>query len=109
MVLSVFHPITCSPDVHHRTMVEDPIEESCRDDLILEDLSPVSERLIRGKDGRSTLISARNQLEEAVCSWCIKWQVTDLVDDQESGSVQSLKVTVQMPGMIGFLELFDQD
>lgn len=32
-----------SPDLHHR----DLIEETCRDDLILEDPSRVSERLIR--------------------------------------------------------------
>jgi len=58
--------------------------------MILEDLSPISERLIRGDDGRSSLVSPRYQLEETICRLCIERQIPYLIDYKNSWSGQFL-------------------
>ena len=64
-------------------MMQNPIENSGRDNMILEDISPFAIGFIRSENDRSLLVSPGDQLEKTVRSQLVKRQIADLVYDQE--------------------------
>jgi hypothetical protein len=47
-------------------MVQNPVKNGCRNDVILEDISPFAIGFIGGENGRSFFIPSGYQLEETV-------------------------------------------
>jgi hypothetical protein len=58
--------------------MENSIQNSRRDDMILEDISPFAIRLIGNEYSRCFFISPGDQLEEAMCPKLIKRQIKSL-------------------------------
>ena len=51
------HPIAVAADVDEVAPVEQPVEESGRHDLVVQDLAPVLEALVRGQHGRGVSVA----------------------------------------------------
>jgi len=64
-------------------MVQNPIQNSRRDNVILEDISPFAIGFIGSENDRSPLIPPRDQLEETVRTQLVKRQIAYLIYDQE--------------------------
>jgi hypothetical protein len=63
--------------------MENPIENSRRDNVILEDISPFAIKLVGSENNRCLFISPADQLEEAICSKLIERQIANLIDDKK--------------------------
>lgn len=81
--LSIFDAIAVSFYVNRGAMMQNPIENSRRDNVILEDISPFAIGFIGSENDRSFLVSPGDQLEETVRSQLVKRQITDLIYDQK--------------------------
>jgi len=64
-------------------MMEKSIENRAGDHGVAEDLAPGAETLVAGNDDRTTLVAARDQLQEQIGALAVDRQVADLVADQE--------------------------
>ena len=58
------HPVAVAPDVDDVAAVEEPVQQRGGHDLVVEDLPPLLEALVRGEYGRSMLVAAVDELEE---------------------------------------------
>ena len=65
-------------------LVQEPVDERRRHDLVAEHVSPFLEALVRGQHRRRPLVPGVDQL--AVLA---DRQVADLVDDEQRGSVST--------------------
>lgn len=63
--------------------MENSIQNSHGDNVILEDISPFAIRFVGSEDNRRLFISPGDELEEAMCFKLIKGQIANLIDDQK--------------------------
>lgn len=82
MPLSIFDAIAVSFYADRGAMMQNPIENSRCDDVILVDISPLAIGFIGSENDRSFLISPGDQLEETMRTQFVKRQIADLVYDQ---------------------------
>ena len=75
--------VALAANLDEMAVVHESIEESCDGGSVSKDFSPVFERTIRGKDGRSSLISAHDDLEQVFR--CVRLQLShsEVIDDQQ--------------------------
>ncbi len=83
MPLSIFDAIAVSFYVNRGAMMQNPIENSRSDNVILEDITPFAIGFIGSENDRRFLVSPGDQLEETVRSQLVKRQITDLIYDQK--------------------------
>jgi len=81
--LSIFESVAIPFNVDRSAMVQDPIQNSCGDNMILEDVSSFTIGLVRCEYDRSLLVPPGDQLEETVCTQLVKRQISYLIYDQE--------------------------
>jgi hypothetical protein len=70
-------------DVLDGGVVQEPVEDGARDDLVGEHLAPVAEAPVAGQHDRAALVSSTDDLEHPVRAGRVHWQVAELVDDQD--------------------------
>ncbi len=80
--------IAGSLDLDDDGVMEKAVEQRGGDNGVAEDLTPFSEAAVGGEDHGSFLVTSIDQLEEEIAAALDDRQITDLVDDQESGSTQ---------------------
>ena len=73
-------------DLDDDGMVEEAVQQGCRDDGIAEDLAPFGEAAIGGEDHRPFFVAGVDELEEEVGAAGGDRQVADLVDDEQAGA-----------------------
>ena len=76
-------PVAVAADVDDVAAVEQPVEQRGRHDLVVEDLAPALEALVRGEHSRGVLVAPVDELEEEDGAAAGDREVADLVDDQE--------------------------
>jgi hypothetical protein len=64
-------------------MVQNSIQNSRRDNVIPEDISPFAIGFVGRENDRSLLVSPGDQLEETVRSQLVKWQIANLIYDKK--------------------------
>jgi hypothetical protein len=64
LALSFLKPEAFAFDVDRDRMMEQAVEDRAGDHGIAEDLAPGAETLVAGDDDRTSLVAARDQLEE---------------------------------------------
>src|SRR5659263_511486 len=109
MFLPFFKPVTFSFDIYRGTMVENSVKHSCSDNLIMEYLTPITIRFIRGKNNRSLLISFRHKLEKTMSPLTIKRQISHLIDYQQFVLSQNLEFILKYPFTICLFQSFNKD
>ena len=77
--------VACAFDSDDDCVVEEPVEESRRDDGVSEDVAPFGEASVRGEDHRAFFVSCIYDLEEQACSALRDGQATDFIDDEDRG------------------------
>ncbi len=82
-------------------MVDDSVDHCSSDCLISKDAAPGREREIRREDQRRVLIAGRDELEEEVCCILVKWEISDLVDDEETIAAKPCDLLGQSPFSMG--------
>ena len=81
--LSFFlEPVAFALDVDGGRMVQQPIEDSGGEHLVVEYLPPVDEALVGGDDDRSLLVPAAEQPEKQACLLAVHRQVSHLIEDE---------------------------
>lgn len=83
-------------DVDRDRMIKQAVEDRAGDHGIAEDLAPGAEALVAGDDDRTTLVAARDQLEEEISAVAIHRQVADLVANQQLRLGQQLEPLVEL-------------
>ena len=102
------HPVAVAPDVDDVAAVKQPVQERGGHDLVVEDLAPALEALVRGEHRRVVLVAPVDQLEEEDGAAAGDREIADLVHDQECGIGQGLEALVQASGCLSLLEGVDQ-
>ena len=102
------HPVAVAADVDDVAAVEQPVQQCGGHDLVVQDLSPLLEALVRGDDGRGMLVAAVDELEEQDGAAAGDREVADLVHDQERGVGEGLEAVVEPSGGLGFLKRVDE-
>ena len=65
-------------------MVEQPVQYGGYDDVVMEQLCPVSECLVGGNDGAAFFISVCNESEEQVALLAVDGGVAHLINDDQA-------------------------
>jgi hypothetical protein len=68
--------------------MKQPVEKGGCDDGIAEDLTPFREAAVRGEDHGALFVSGVDELEEQVSAAGDDWQISNLVDDQQSEAAE---------------------
>ena len=97
------HPVAVAADVDEVAAVERPVEQRCGHDLVVQDLAPALEALVRG-----VLVAPVDQLEEKDGAAAGDREVADLVDDHELWVGERLEALIEASGGLGLLEGVDQ-
>jgi hypothetical protein len=84
-------------------VVQEAVQEGCRDDGIAEDLAPFGKAAVGGED--HGVVAGVDQLEEQVAAALDDRQVADLVDDQERGAAEPADALAQQALALGRLEI----
>lgn len=87
---SLLEPVTIALYVQRGTVVKDPVKDSGSDDMVTEDLAPFTIRLVRGEYCGRFLISARNQVKEAMGALTVEREISHLVHNQEMELCETL-------------------
>ena len=107
-MLMLPHPVAVAPDVDDVAMVQQPVDERRRHDLVAEHVSPFLESLVRGQHRRRPLVPGVDQLEEEHGAVLADRQVADLVDDEQRGMRQHAQPPGQLTRGPGVHERVDQ-
>ena len=75
------HPVAVAPDVDHVAAVQYPVQQRGGHDLVVQDLSPLLEALVRGQHRRGVLVAPVDELEEQDGAAAGEGEVADLVHD----------------------------
>ena len=89
------HPVAVAADVDDVTAVEGPVKEGGGHDLVVQDLAPALEALVRGEDRRCVLVAAVDELVEEDGAALDGREVADLVDDQKCRVGQGLEALIE--------------
>lgn len=79
------HSIAVTADVDDVTMVEEPVNQRRRHDVVAKDVAPLLEALVAGEHGGGVLVATAHQLKEMHGAGSRDWQVADLVDHEQRG------------------------
>ena len=77
--------VACAFNSDDRRVVEEPVEEGRRDDGVSEDVAPFGEASVRCEDHRAFFVSGVYDLEEQARAALRYGQVSDFIDDEQSG------------------------
>ena len=102
------HPVAVAPSVDDVAAVEQPVQQRGGHDLVVQDLAPLLEVLVRGDHGRSVLVAAVDELEEEDGAALGDREVADLVYDQERGVGEGLESVVEPAGGLNLFEGIDE-
>ena len=97
------HAIAVASDIDQVAVMQHPVDECCRHDIISEDLAPFLKALIRGQHGGGFLVAAIHQLEEQHGPGVVDRQIADLIDDQQRGMGQDCEASctvVRLPVLL---------
>ena len=61
---SLFQPIALAADVNRRRVMQQPVQNRCRDDRVPKDRTPVSVALVRSQNDAASFVTRADQLEE---------------------------------------------
>lgn len=83
MFSAVFDAIGGTLDLHDVRMVDEAIEDGRGDRVVVEDLAPVFERAVGGKNHRALFVTVGHDLEEKVGSILVERQEAQLINDEK--------------------------
>src|SRR6266487_1601541 len=103
---TILHPIAAPINGQDLCMMQKPIQQSCRQDLITEQISPGRKARIGRQQDRAMLITSSNQLEEVMrLPWC-EPGVSYFINDKNTGSGVATESLTHQAGMrCGFKRL----
>ena len=102
------HPVAVAADVDDVVAVEQTVQQGGGHDLVVQDLAPALEALVRGEHRRGVLVVPVDELEEEDGAAASDREVADLVDDQKRRVGQGLQALVETSGGLSLLERVDQ-
>src|SRR6202140_2073663 len=79
---AILQPVTFTPNVDGRRVMQQPVQNRRGDDRITEDRSPVPVTLVRGQDDAPAFVPRAHQLKEYRRSQIVQRQIPDFVDHQ---------------------------
>jgi len=71
--------------LHGYRVVEEAVQDRRRQDLVAEDVAPLTVSLVGREHDGAALVAATHQLEEEVGGGTVEGEVAHLVDDEELG------------------------
>ena len=77
------HAVAVAANRDEVAVVDEPIDERRRHDVVAEDVAPLLEALVGREHGRGVLVAARHQLKEEHGAGAGDRQIADLVDDEQ--------------------------
>ena len=87
----IFDAVTISGNADDESMMDDPVDDRARQDLITEDLCPVFEVSIRGENGGFGFTALTDDLEEVIEYLRRHFTEAHLVDDQQISGTDLLE------------------
>src|SRR2546427_727942 len=66
-------------------VMQQPIEDRRSEDVIAEDLAPLTDKLVGGDEKAALLVAASDELEEEMRRSLLEGQIAELVEDEELG------------------------
>ena len=76
--------------------MDEPVDHGGGGDLVAEDFAPGAEGLVGGDDERGALVAAADEHEHQVGGVRVKWDVSDLVDDQQRDALEAGELVVEV-------------
>jgi len=64
--------------------MQQPIEDRRSEDVIAEDLAPLTDKLVGGDEQAALLVAASDELEEEMRRSLLEGQIAELVEDEEA-------------------------
>jgi hypothetical protein len=90
--VSVLEPVGVASEGDDFGVVDEPVDHGGGDDIVAEDFSPASERLVGGDDHAGAFVAAGDELEEQVRRFGFERDVADLVDDDQRVAAEPEKL-----------------
>jgi hypothetical protein len=100
--------VAVSADVDDVTVVDEPIDQGRRHDLIAEDLAPVLEAFVAGQDRRRMFIASGEELEEEHRPGPRDGEIADLVDDHQAREHEGAEAVREPAAALGLFKRVEQ-
>src|SRR5579863_8138399 len=65
---ALFEPVTLSTNIHCARMMQQAVEDRCRDDRVAEDGTPFAVAFVGSQNNAASFIAGADQLEEDRCA-----------------------------------------
>ena len=102
------HPVAGTFDLDDDGVVQKPIEQRGSHYRIAKDLAPLCKAAVGGQDRGAFLVAGIDELEEQIGSPRRDRQISDLINDQESGSGEEANLLPERAFALSLGELGDQ-
>src|ERR1700743_3054290 len=79
---ALFESVALAANIHCARMMQQAIEDRCRDDRVAEDGTPFAVAFVRGENYAASFIAGADQLKEDRCAEIVQRQISHLVDDK---------------------------
>jgi len=107
-LLTLLETVALALDVDDRAMMQDAVKYGGSDGDVGEDVIPLGEGLVRGKNSGDLLVTPSDELKEQVGALNVHREVADLVDDEELVLAEDLELVGEPVLKMSPFELFNE-
>ena len=107
-LLALIQAVGLAFDVDYGAMMQDAIQDDGSNSNVGNDLVPLRESFVGGKNGRGLLIPSGDELKEQICALNIHGEITYLVNDEHPVLGQYPELVRQAVFKIGLFELLNE-
>jgi hypothetical protein len=99
--IAVFEAVAVAFEREDLGVVDEAVDHGGGDDVVAEDLAPRREGLVASDDHARAFVAAGDEHEHEVGGLWVKWDVSDLVDDQQRDALQAVELLIQAALALG--------
>jgi hypothetical protein len=108
MFFALFETVALALDVDDGTVMQDAVKDSGSDGHVSEDLVPLGEGFVGGKDGGNLLVASGNELKEQISALDIHRKIPDFINNKQLVLGKDFELVGQTVCVMSGLELFNK-
>src|SRR5580658_7975472 len=105
---ALFEPVTLAANIHRARMMQQSVEDRCRDDRVAENGTPFAVAFVGSQNDAASFIAGADQLEEDRRAEIVQRQISHLVDDENLRSQVNAKAPIESAFAISATEIGNQ-